>query len=38
MRIDILMFKTLEFTNEIGQKVKITDIPVLLPGEQLISC
>lgn len=33
MRIDILLFKTLEFNNKIGQKVKITDIPVVLPGD-----
>jgi hypothetical protein len=28
-----LLFKTLEFNNRLGQKVKITDIPVLMPGE-----
>jgi hypothetical protein len=33
MRIDILLFKNLEFKNGIGHKVKITDIPVLLPGD-----
>lgn len=29
MRIDILLWKSLEFTNEVGQKVKVTEIPVL---------
>jgi hypothetical protein len=28
-RIDILLFKSLEFKNAVGQKVKITEIPVL---------
>lgn len=28
-RIDILLFKSLEFKNEVGQKVKVMDIPVL---------
>ncbi|MDQ0217970.1 DUF2535 family protein [Peribacillus cavernae] len=28
-----MLFKTLEFNNNIGQKVKITDIPVLMPGD-----
>ncbi len=28
-RIDILLFKSLEFKNDIGQKVKIIEIPVL---------
>lgn len=28
-RIDILLFKSLEFKNAVGQKVKIMDIPVL---------
>jgi hypothetical protein len=28
-RIDILLFKSLEFKNVVGQKVKVTDIPVL---------
>jgi hypothetical protein len=31
-RIDILLFKSLEFKNEVGQKVKIVDIPVLEQG------
>jgi hypothetical protein len=29
MRIDILLFKSLEFKNDVGQKVKVMDIPVL---------
>ncbi len=29
MRIDILLFKSLEFKNVVGQKVKIIDIPVM---------
>jgi len=28
-RIDILLFKSLEFKNDVGQKVKVMDIPVL---------
>jgi predicted GTPase len=28
-RIDILLFKSLEFKNAVGQKVKIVEIPVL---------
>lgn len=28
-RIDILLFRSLEFKNKFGQKVKIIDIPVL---------
>jgi hypothetical protein len=28
-RIDILIFKSLEFKNVVGQKVKVMDIPVL---------
>lgn len=28
-RIDILIFKSLEFKNAVGQKVKIIDIPLL---------
>ena len=28
-RIDILLFKSLEFKNAVGQKVRITEIPVL---------
>ncbi len=28
-RIDILLFKSLEFKNDIGQKVKVVEIPVL---------
>jgi hypothetical protein len=28
-RIDILLFKSLEFKNAVGQKVKIIEIPVL---------
>jgi hypothetical protein len=28
-RIDILLFKSLEFKNVVGQKVKVMDIPVL---------
>ena len=28
-RIDILLFKSLEFKNDVGQKVKVVDIPVL---------
>lgn len=28
-RIDILLFKSLEFKNAVGQKVRIIDIPVL---------
>jgi uncharacterized protein Veg len=28
-RIDILLFKSLEFKNAVGQKVKVIDIPVL---------
>lgn len=28
-RIDILLLKSLEFKNEVGQKVKVMDIPVL---------
>lgn len=28
-RIDILLFKSLAFKNAVGQKVKITEIPVL---------
>jgi uncharacterized protein Veg len=28
-RIDILLFKSLEFKNNVGQKVKVMDIPVL---------
>jgi hypothetical protein len=28
-RIDILLFKSLEFKNVVGQKVKVVDIPVL---------
>lgn len=28
-RIDILLFKSLEFKNDVGQKVKVIDIPVL---------
>jgi hypothetical protein len=31
-RIDILLFKSLEFKNEVGQKVKIVEIPVLEQG------
>jgi hypothetical protein len=33
MRIDILLFKTLEFKNIIGHKVKVTQIPVLIPED-----
>jgi uncharacterized iron-regulated protein len=29
-RIDILLFKSLEFKNVVGQKVKVVEIPVLL--------
>jgi hypothetical protein len=29
-RIDILLFKSLEFKNDVGQKVKVLDIPVLV--------
>lgn len=32
-RIDILLFKSLEFKNCLGHKVMITDIPVLLPED-----
>ena len=28
-RIDILLFKSLEFKNDVGQKVKVVDIPVV---------
>lgn len=31
-RIDILLFKSLEFKNVVGQKVKVIDIPVLKEG------
>jgi len=31
-RIDILLFKSLEFKNVVGQKVKVIDIPVLEEG------
>ncbi len=31
-RIDILLFKSLEFKNAVGQKVKIVEIPVLKEG------
>ncbi|MDR7238539.1 putative iron-regulated protein [Neobacillus drentensis] len=29
-RIDILLFKSLEFKNVVGQKVKVVEIPVLV--------
>jgi hypothetical protein len=31
-RIDTLLFKSLEFKNVVGQKVKVVDIPVLEEG------
>ena len=31
-RIDTLLFKSLEFKNVVGQKVKVMDIPVLEEG------
>ncbi|WP_230137666.1 DUF2535 family protein, partial [Peribacillus frigoritolerans] len=33
MRIDILMFKCLEFKDCFGHKVTISEIPVLLPSD-----
>jgi hypothetical protein len=33
-RIDNLLFKSLEFKNVLGQKVKVTDIPVMEENNQ----